>query len=94
MSSHKQYTEEFKGDAVRLMETRGKRSVADVAAGLGVAESQLYSWRNKFGARVRKNQDGETLDAENQRLSRENAQLRRERDVLKKSIAVFVNDRP
>lgn len=94
MAPKKQHTEEFKRDAVKLMETRGRRTVADVAAGLGVAESQLHDWRQKFGAAVRTNASGETLEAEVARLSRENAQLRRERDVFKKSIAVFVRDRP
>jgi transposase-like protein len=33
--------EEFESEAVRLLETRGERSVADVAASLGVAENLL-----------------------------------------------------
>ena len=36
--SRGKYSEEFKREAVRLVETRGERTVADVAASLGVAE--------------------------------------------------------
>jgi len=45
MTKRKQYTEEFKREAVRLLVTRGDRPASDVAKGLGVAESMLYQWR-------------------------------------------------
>ena len=34
----RKHTEEFKREAVRLLENRGERTVADIAASLGVAE--------------------------------------------------------
>src|SRR5215813_3614085 len=88
--------EEFKREAVRLLETRGERTVADVAASLGVAENLLHSWKKKYGSaaeQVRRERGGETPEEELKRLRRENAQLKQERDVLKKSIAVFARDR-
>jgi transposase len=92
----KKHTEEFKREAVRLLETRGERTVSDVAASLGVAENMLHAWKRKLGSaaeQVRKERGGETPEEELKRLRRENAQLRQERDVLKKSVAVFARDR-
>jgi len=92
----KKHTEAFKIEAVRLLEGRGDRTVADVAASVGVAESQLHAWKNKYGSaaeQVRKERGGETAEEELKRLRRENAQLKQEREVLKKSVAVFARDR-
>jgi transposase len=89
-------TEEFKREAVRLLENRGERTVADVAASLGVAENLLHAWKRKFGSaaeQVRRERGGETPEDELKRLRREVTQLRQERDVLKKSVAVFARDR-
>jgi transposase len=92
----KRHTEEFKREAVRLLETRGERTVADVASGLGVAENLLHLWRRKYGSSIeqqRRERGGESPEEELKRLRREIAQVKQERDVLKKSIAFFVKDR-
>jgi transposase len=89
-SKRKKHPEQFKLEAVRLLETRGERTVADVAAGLGIAESLLHSWKKKYGsaaAQVRKERGGETAEEELKRLRREMTQLKQERDILKKSVA-------
>jgi transposase len=95
-SKRKKHPEAFKREAVRLLEGRGERTVADVAAGLGVAENMLHAWKKKYGSaaeQVRRERGGETPEDELKRLRRENAQLKQERDVLKKSVAVFARDR-
>lgn len=92
----KKHSEEFKREAVRLLETRGERTVADVAASLGVAENLLHSWKRKFGSvteQTRIERGGETAEEELKRLRRENAQLKQEREILKKSVAFFARDR-
>lgn len=92
----KKHAEEFKREAVRLLETRGERTVADVAASLGVAQNLLHSWKRKYGSaaeQVRRERGGETAEEELKRLRREVTQLKQERDVLKKSVAVFARDR-
>lgn len=92
----KKHSEEFKREAVRLLETRGERTVADVAASLGVAENLLHAWKRKLGSvaeQVRTERGGETAEEELKRLRRENAQLKQERELLKKSVAFFVRDR-
>ena len=95
-SKRKKHPEAFKIEAVRLLEARGDRTIADVAASLGVAENMLHAWRRKYGSaaeQIRKERGGETAEEELKRLRREVTQLRQERDVLKKSVAVFARDR-
>lgn len=92
----KKHAQEFKREAVRLMENRGERTVADIAASLGVAENLLHAWKRKLGSaaeQVRRERGGETPEEELKRLRREVTQLRQERDILKKSVAVFARDR-
>src|SRR5690606_11562436 len=93
-TTRRKYTEEFKREAVRLVETRGERSVADVAASLGVAENLLHGWRHRYSdtaAQVRQER-GETPEEELKRLRRANARLKQERDNLKKATASFAKD--
>ena len=92
----KKHAEEFKREAIRLLEGRGERTIADVAASLGVAENLLHAWKRTYGSaaeQVRKERGGETPEEELKRLRREVTQLKQERDVLKKSVAVFARDR-
>ncbi len=88
----RRYTAEFKAEAIRVLEQRGDRTVADVAESLGVAENLLHSWKRQHDP-DRVSDRGETPEEELARLRRENASLRRDRDALAKSIAVFVRDR-
>ena len=93
MGKLKRHTEEFKREAVLAMESRGERSIGEVANGLGVSTSMLHAWRKAYGAEARASGSGETLEQEVLRLRRENQGLRKDREVLKKSIAFFVQDR-
>jgi transposase-like protein len=49
----KKHSEEFKREAVRLLENRGERAVSDVAASLGVAENLLHAWKQRVPASLR-----------------------------------------
>jgi transposase len=90
----KQYTDEFKRDAVRMMRNRGTRTVAEVADDLGVGANQLHRWARALDkdAFARRNVEGETLEQENRRLRKENEQLRMEKAILKKAAAFFAKD--
>ena len=95
MAKHrKQYTEEFKRDAVRMMRNRGQRTVAQVADDLGVNTNQLHRWAAKYKhAEVAKRNDkGETLEEENRRLRKENERLRMEKAISKKAAAFFAKE--
>ncbi|MGC4063444.1 MAG: transposase [Polyangiaceae bacterium] len=87
------YTAEFKAEALRAMHERGDRTIAEVAAGLGVQEHLLHSWKARSNQPPAPSDRGETPEEELVRLRREVADLKRDRDALAKSIAVFVRDR-
>jgi transposase len=93
----RQYSGEFKQEAVQLLETSGK-SASELERELGIGKGNLWRWKRKFAA------DGEdafpghgrlTPDEERIRqLERENEILRQERDILKKAIAIFSQPSP
>ena len=87
------YTDQFKAEAFRAVETRGNRTIAEVAEGIGVSEHMLHAWKSKANSAGGNNDRGEFTEEENRRLRRENADLKKDRDVLVKSIAVFVRER-
>jgi transposase len=90
----KKYTDEFKRDAVRMMRSRGERTVAQVADDLGVTANQLHRWaKDQTEAMLSKrNERGETLEDENRRLRKENERLRMEKAILKKAAAFFAKE--
>lgn len=92
ISKRRRYTAEFKAEAVRLVEQRGDRTVAEIAQSLGVAENILHSWKRQHEP-AQSGDRGESPEQELHRLRREVADLKRDRDALVKSIAVFVRDR-
>ena len=85
----KHHTEEFKAEAVELVEHSGK-SIPEIAEGLGINPRTLYQWvasqKPKLESRTVGEQD---LEAENKRLRRELEIMRQERDILKKAMGVF-----
>lgn len=94
-TKRRRHSKEFKLEAVRQLENRGKRTVADVAEGLGISMNMLHSWRREFGGAVvaqREARGGETIEDEVMRLRREVQALKTDREVLKKSIAFFVKE--
>ncbi len=92
------YTEEFKRDAVRLVETSGK-SKTQIARDLGISDSALYRWLKEYGQTPEPSANGQggpnlkDLEAENKRLRREVEVLRQERDILKKAISICSQER-
>lgn len=88
-TSRKTYSEEFKREAVSLLEKRGNRS--QVARELGVHMSLLRKWQKKI------KEDGEKAfpgkgkprDEELNQLKKENARLKEEVEILKKAVGIF-----
>jgi transposase len=91
----RKYTEEFKREAVRLMETSGK-PVAQLARDLGINDNNLYRWRSRYGRQKQIASNGNLTDteAELKRLQRENEVLRQERDILKKAMSIVSRSQP
>lgn len=92
MATRKRYPEEFKREAVRLVLTRGERTVGEVAESLGVPENQLHAWKKKYGEEigVRHVRANETAEqAELRELKKKVRELEEERTILKKAAAFF-----
>jgi transposase len=91
--TRRRFDPDFREGAVRLVrETR--KPIAQVAADLGISAGTLGNWVH--ADRRRRGEGGRPLDegerAELVRLRRENAELAMERDVLKRSVALWVKD--
>ncbi len=91
----RKYTEEFKREAVRFMETSGK-SIAELARDLGINDNNLYKWRGLYGGQSQANNNGSVaeMEAELKRLRREVEVLRQERDILKKAMSIVSQGQP
>ena len=91
--TRRKFDADFREGAVRLVRETGK-PIAQVARDLGINEGTLGNWVNA-GKRRRGEADGalpEGERAELARLRKENAELAMERDVLKRSVALWVKD--
>ena len=89
-SKRKQYTPEFKHEAVRLV-TEGGLSMAQVARDLGLTDNLVSRWKKEAeqnGQRAFPGQ-GHPQDEELFQLRREVEVLRQEREILKKAISIF-----
>ena len=86
------YDREFREGAVRIVEETNK-PIAAVARDLGVNEGTLGNWVTR--ARAEREGRGEMSAGdivELKRLRAENAELRMERDVLKRSVVLWVKE--
>jgi len=79
----KAYTEEFRQEALRLVESGGK-SLAQIARELGIHMETLRNWRREAQARddIGRPRRPGSVEEENRQLRRENERLREEREIL------------
>jgi len=92
----RQYTKEFKLDAISLILDQGF-SRKDAAASLEINAQMLGRWLKEY----KKNEEGQAFrgngrlspeQEEIRRLRIENKRLQQERDILKKATAFFANE--
>ena len=86
------YDAEFREGAVRIVE-ESRKPIAQVARDLGVNEGTLGNWVNQ--ARAAREGRGELAKDDYEELKRlraEVAELRMERDVLKRSVVLWVKE--
>jgi transposase len=107
-ATRKRYTEEFKSEALALMD-RDDRSYQQLSEDLGVTAWTLRSWykqremakkskgKPKKAALVAKDETPEQkvarLERDNERLRRQNEQLLMDREILKKAAAFFAKEK-
>jgi transposase len=91
--NYRKYDEDFKQGAVALVVETGK-PIAQVARGLGINEGTLGNWcaKARVAAGEGNGELSESERAELERLRRENTELRMQRDVLKRSVALWVDE--
>jgi transposase len=92
--TRRRFDPEFRAGAVRIVRETGK-SIAQVARDLGISDGTLANWVKK-DREARGEAAGAQLSederAELARLRRENAELAMERDVLKRSVVLWVKE--
>ena len=95
MSKQQKYpTDEFRREAVRMLESSGK-SVTELARELGISEKSLYRWRKQYSPSTKASTspsiapDVAAMEAELKQLHRENEMLVQQRDILKKALSIF-----
>jgi len=94
----RQFTDEFKTEAVALLASSG-RPLVQIAGELGISPSMLRNWRTRSGGQkagpaphprpASAKPSVPDPAAEISRLRREIDRLRMERDILKKAVAIF-----
>ena len=88
-ATRRQYTQEFKEEAVRMV--LDGHSVASVCERLGLSSPNLlYTWKRKLVAQGGAAAVG--LEARVRELEAELRRVERERDILKKALAIFGRD--
>jgi len=91
----KNYTPEFKMDAVRLITEQGYKT-SEAARNLGIHPSVLNRWKQQLTSDGQKAFPGKghlTSEKEElKRLRKENQRLKMEREILKKAAAFFAKE--
>jgi transposase-like protein len=90
----RQFTAEFKADAVRLVRAGG-RSIGQVAKDLDLTETALRKWVHRAEIEAGEGPSGALTQAEREelvKLRRENKRLQMEREILKKAAAFFAKE--
>jgi transposase len=88
------YPEEFRRDAVALVNSSPERTVAEIARELGVNHETLRQWvkaADKQQVRAAAGLGAAELE-ELKRLRKENAELRVEKEILRKAAQYFAKE--
>jgi transposase len=88
MGKRREFTNEFKLEAVKLAE-RGEVPVTQVARDLGLHETVLRRWMQRYGKRSNGTRLTPDEHEELIRLRREVRRVTEERDILKKAVSIF-----
>ena len=87
----RRYTQEFKQDAVALVNEQGY-SLAEAARSLDISDTILRRWRDEIVDQSNGNTLTKDEREELRRLRRENRELKMEKEILKKASAYFARE--
>ena len=82
--SYRRYDDEFKKNAVKLLESG--RSISDVSQALGVKKANLYEWKKQYCSQ---NQTDQQIAKKLKLVEKKLKQVEEERDILKKALSIF-----
>ena len=94
MGTRKNYSEEFRAGALKLVRTQPDKTVKEIAMELGVPQTVLNNWVRRAGGRAEPQaKRGPSVDVLGDRrireLEKELERVKTERDFLKKAAAFF-----
>lgn len=96
MRKHRQYTEEFKIQALELCKELGSYSAA--ARQLGISDGVLHGWKDKYNFDIKSSVHSKSVIQsvseieELKRLRKENEELKKTNYILKRAAAFFSQD--
>ena len=92
---YRTYTEEFKRQALELLQSSGK-SAGQLERELGITPGMLLKWRSRYQVVTKEKEeprlepsDLEAAKREIHRLERELKEMAEEREILKKVVSIF-----
>ena len=93
---YREYTEEFKLEALALLKSSGKPA-SQLERELGITDGMLLKWRDRYQVVTAEGQtkaqlqpsDLESAQREIRRLERELQEIAEEREILKKVVSIF-----
>jgi transposase len=93
---YKVYPEEFKLEALRLMEETDMKA-SEIAMQLGIRRNLLYKWKEQMSkqgkvATAKRGRPKKEDESEVAKLKAENKRLKEENDILKKAAAYFAKE--
>jgi transposase len=92
--SRRTYTDEFKREAVQLLESSGK-AARQLERELGIGKTCLSRWKRELEERGEQAFPGQShvppAQVRIQELERQVEILRQERDILKKAVGIFAH---
>lgn len=87
-NKRRRFTDEFKIEAVELIEKRNY-TLKEASEALGVSENSLSNWKKKYTAQ---NLPNLSLEEENKQLRKALARAEEEKEILKKALGYFAAD--
>lgn len=95
MGRPSKYPDQFRRDALQLVESSG-RPIADVARSLGISEGTLWNWVKASREASERAGDPNALSEserdELKRLRKENIELRTDTEILRRAAAYFARE--
>lgn len=89
------YSDQFRRDALALVESSG-RPIAEVARSLGISEGTLWNWVRAARDATQRAADPDALTEserdELRRLRKENVELRSDKEILRRAAAYFARE--